>query len=349
MLISINNPIQSTIIFECILFAVLLLSARVKKFDHFFPISQSHELKGFAILLIVFSHIGYFLVTDHRFLFPLSIMAGVGVDLFLFLSGLGLTASALKKKLPIHHFYFKNLLKLFTPFWIALTAFLLLDFFTLQIGYPKLFIQRAFIGFFPSADLYRDLDSPLWYFTLILFYYLIFPIAFYKKQPWISAIAIYGASYFILRQNLALLSWVSPFYRLHIVAFPLGIIAGWVFYELHYKYKESFSNLYNKLKSKYQLMWEQKDCDGYLKTAAVIAAYVDQSLSSNTFYNPAHFPDRKVPTTLIAKNLMQAHQWGIKTFYYSLINKQGSKALPEDTPAPGPLAVIDFSESEDNI
>ena len=82
---------------------------------------------------------------------------------------------------------------------------------------------------------------------------------------------------------------------------------------------------YNRLKNKYQLMWEQRDCDGYLKTAAVIAAYVDQSISTNTFYNPAHFPDRKVPTTLIAKNLMQAHMWGIKTFYYSLINKQGAK------------------------
>jgi ribonucleoside-diphosphate reductase alpha chain len=82
---------------------------------------------------------------------------------------------------------------------------------------------------------------------------------------------------------------------------------------------------YNRLKNKYQLMWEQKDCDGYLKTAAVLAAYVDQSISTNTFYNPAHFSERKVPTTLIAKNLMQAHMWGLKTFYYSLINKQGSK------------------------
>jgi ribonucleoside-diphosphate reductase alpha chain len=86
---------------------------------------------------------------------------------------------------------------------------------------------------------------------------------------------------------------------------------------------------YNKLKSKYQLMWEQRDCDAYLKTAAVLAAYVDQSISTNTFYNPAHFPDRKVPTTLIAKNLMQAHAWGIKTFYYSLINKAGAKAQDE--------------------
>jgi ribonucleoside-diphosphate reductase alpha chain len=89
---------------------------------------------------------------------------------------------------------------------------------------------------------------------------------------------------------------------------------------------------YNRLKNKYQLMWEQKDCDGYLKTAAVLAVYVDQSISTNTFYNPAHWADRRVPTTLIAKNLMQAHLWGLKTFYYSLINKAGSKASAEPTP-----------------
>lgn len=86
---------------------------------------------------------------------------------------------------------------------------------------------------------------------------------------------------------------------------------------------------YHRLKNKYQLMWEQTDCTGYLKTAAVIAAFVDQAISVNTFYNPAHFSDRKVPTTLIAKNLMQAHLWGIKTFYYSLINKKGAKASVE--------------------
>jgi ribonucleoside-diphosphate reductase alpha chain len=103
---------------------------------------------------------------------------------------------------------------------------------------------------------------------------------------------------------------------------------------------------YHRLKNKYQLMWEQKDCDGYLKTAAVLAAYVDQSISTNTFYNPAHFADRKVPTTLIAKNLMQAHIWGLKTFYYSLINKAGSKAVAEEAPAMG-LAPINFDDEAD--
>jgi ribonucleoside-diphosphate reductase alpha chain len=103
---------------------------------------------------------------------------------------------------------------------------------------------------------------------------------------------------------------------------------------------------YHKLKNKYQMMWAQKDCDGYLKTAAVLAAYVDQSISTNTFYNPAHFADRKVPTTLIAKNLMQAHYWGLKTFYYSLINKAGSKMKAEDEVAT-PLEAIDFDDQED--
>jgi ribonucleoside-diphosphate reductase alpha chain len=99
---------------------------------------------------------------------------------------------------------------------------------------------------------------------------------------------------------------------------------------------------YQKLKNKYQLMWEQTDCVGYLMTSAVLAAYMDQSISTDTFYNPAHFPDRKVPTTLIAKNLMLAHKWGIKTLYYSLINKKGSKEDEDEAP----LEEIDFFEDD---
>jgi len=102
---------------------------------------------------------------------------------------------------------------------------------------------------------------------------------------------------------------------------------------------------YHKLKNKYQLMWDQKDCIGYIKTAAVLAAYTDQSISTNTFYNPAHFLDRKVPTTLIAKNLMLAHYWGLKTFYYSLINKAGSKAAADE--APTMLEPVNFDDEED--
>lgn len=90
---------------------------------------------------------------------------------------------------------------------------------------------------------------------------------------------------------------------------------------------------YKRLKNKYQLLWDQTDCIGYLKTAAVLQAFVDQSISTNTFYNPAHFPDGKVPVTLIIKNLMLFFKWGGKTQYYSLMNKVGSKNQVEDAPA----------------
>ncbi len=102
---------------------------------------------------------------------------------------------------------------------------------------------------------------------------------------------------------------------------------------------------FHKLKNKYELMWDQKDCVGYIKTAAVLAAYVDQSISTNTFYNPAHFADRKVPTTLIARNLMQAQLWGLKTFYYSLINKAGSR-MQEEQPKINGHHEIEFNGYE---
>ncbi len=88
---------------------------------------------------------------------------------------------------------------------------------------------------------------------------------------------------------------------------------------------------YKRLRNRYQLMWDQTDCVDYLKTAAVLAAYIDQSLSTNTFYNPAFFKDGKVPGTLVAKNLMLAYKWGIKTIYYSLINKVGAKVSITNT------------------
>lgn len=228
MTISIINSVQSTWIFTLILSIAILISAKFKKDKEVFGITTTQELKGFAILAIVFAHIGYFLVNDNRFLYPLSTISGVGVDLFLFLSGMGLVLSSIKKNLTPVQFYKHRLLKLFIPFWIVLIVFLLLDFFVLKIGYSWQFITKAFFGIFQTADLYHDIDSPLWYFTLILFYYLLFPLLFSKKKPWMSAIFVYLISYAILSLNLGILSGVQYFYQLHTMAFPLGMIFAWL-------------------------------------------------------------------------------------------------------------------------
>jgi len=104
---------------------------------------------------------------------------------------------------------------------------------------------------------------------------------------------------------------------------------------------------YKRLKNRYQLMWDQKDCIEYLKTACVLAVYVDQSISTNTFYNPAYFTEGKVPGTLIAKNLMLAYKWGLKTVYYSLINKVGSKVALEETNNIIPFIKQDIADDDE--
>lgn len=87
---------------------------------------------------------------------------------------------------------------------------------------------------------------------------------------------------------------------------------------------------YRRLKKRYQLLWDQSDCIGYLKTVAVLQAYVDQGISADTFYSPSHFEEGKIPATLIAKNLMLFHHWGGKSLYYDLRSKEGIKDLLQD-------------------
>ena len=79
---------------------------------------------------------------------------------------------------------------------------------------------------------------------------------------------------------------------------------------------------YKKLKKHYQLLWAQPDCVEYLKTVAVLQAYVDQGISTDTFYSPRHFKDGKIDINVVARNHMLAHHWGLKSFYYHLVEKQ---------------------------
>jgi ribonucleoside-diphosphate reductase alpha chain len=84
---------------------------------------------------------------------------------------------------------------------------------------------------------------------------------------------------------------------------------------------------YRKLKNFYQRLWDQPDCLPYLMTVAVMQAYTDQGISADTYYSPKFFPERKIPVTLVAKNLMLCHYWGFKSHYYHLVDKQ---ALMDD-------------------
>ena len=245
MIVLITNPVWQTYIFSTILFLALLLSLRRRKDQDFFPISVSQELKGLAILTIVFAHVGYELVSDSRFLSPLSTMAGVGVNLFLMLSGYGLIISSLKKPSSVWQFYKRRLAKLYVPFWICLITFFTLDFFWLHLNYGLVYMIQAFFGIFSRANLYLDVNAPFWYFTWIVIYYLIFPWLLIRKAPWLTAILIYLATLAIILWPPYFLSNVFYLYRVHLMAFPLGILLGWFFNDSApwLKIKEFFSRI----------------------------------------------------------------------------------------------------------
>ncbi len=248
MLVSISNPVLSTLSFSGIFLILLILLIHPFKITQWFPKSLTTELKGVAILMIVFSHITYFLVNNHQFLYPLGIMAGVGVNLFLFLSGYGLTASQLAKNLTRWQFYKRRLAKLYVPFWLMIFTYLILDYFVLHISRTPLYIGQSILAIFTHADLYHDINAPLWYLTFILGYYLIYPWVFSKKRPWVSAIALYLAGYLLLKWNPSGLANVIYLYRVHILAFPLGVLlAGFLTRLKHIDIMEKWSHGWRSL------------------------------------------------------------------------------------------------------
>lgn len=215
--------------FVVIAFAILVLFTTLKQSTHsdVFPISVTNELKGLGILTVVFAHFAYMKVTNAEFLFPLSIIAGVGVDLFLFMSGFGLTVGMLKRPMKTVDFYKKRVIKIFIPFWIALIIMFIADAIFMDKTYSVGYIIKSMLGFFPTADGFGDVNSPFWYITWMIMFYLLYPLVFFKDKPWLSAIILAVIATIIGTFNIFDLgsNWL---HRLHTVAFSMGILLAWL-------------------------------------------------------------------------------------------------------------------------
>jgi len=74
---------------------------------------------------------------------------------------------------------------------------------------------------------------------------------------------------------------------------------------------------YAKLKNKYDLLWDQKSPEGYLKIMAVLQKYIDQGISVNTSYNPEHFEDEKIPMSVLLQHIIMFYKYGGKQLYYN--------------------------------
>jgi len=243
MPITITNVTESTTIVIIALIAAFLLGLRKTQHSDLFPIAVTQELKGFAILTVVFSHICYMLVRGNQFLYPLSIAAGVGVDLFLFMSGYGLTVGMLKKPLLALDFYKRRLIKVFIPFWLVIIALFVTDAGFLHIYYSLPYMLQSVLGWFPYANGYVDVNSPFWYITWMLMFYALFPLLFSAERPWLTAIILAVIANFIAFLDPLHLQadWL---HRLHTCAFSLGIVFAWLLRDS----KDQKNNLVEHLK-----------------------------------------------------------------------------------------------------
>lgn len=88
-----------------------------------------------------------------------------------------------------------------------------------------------------------------------------------------------------------------------------------------------------KLKNKYELLWDQPSPDGYIEIMAVLQKFIDQSISTNTSYNPKFYEDGKIPMSIMLQHLLKMYKYGIKTGYYFNTNDgAGEIDISELTP-----------------
>jgi len=88
-------------------------------------------------------------------------------------------------------------------------------------------------------------------------------------------------------------------------------------------------------KNKYDLLWDQKSPQGYLKIMAVLQKYIDQGISVNTSYNPEHYEDEKVPMSVLIQDLLMFYKYGGKQLYYNnTFDGQGEIDINKDDKLP---------------
>jgi len=147
------------------------------------------ELMGFAMLIVIMFHTGM----EHRYLMWSLVKCGnVGVDFFLFLSGVGLWYSWSKTP-DIKHFFSRRYLRVY-PTWLIIVPFFYIPNYLNGGGYSRNIIDLiANITF--NWSFWRIDDLTFWYVPALMMMYLFAPLymTLIRKHPmykWLPIAAI---------------------------------------------------------------------------------------------------------------------------------------------------------------
>ena len=158
-------------------------------------------LKVLGILLILLRHVGwYFQLPMEDLLSTLFLPMGeLGVHIFLFCSGYGLTYSALRSDDFVLSTYWKKRFIRIYPLYII--SLLLYTQFIYQIDLKNFIVHAVFLHSF-FLEMSHNPD-PLWYMGVLFQFYLVFPL-WYKIRPrspkifWGSVVVLFVVNFIVI-------------------------------------------------------------------------------------------------------------------------------------------------------
>jgi peptidoglycan/LPS O-acetylase OafA/YrhL len=212
------------------MFMLIALLTKHKTTTTFLDRTQTDQLKGIAILLVVLGHL-WVHVSSVR---AIPVLGDYAVTLFLILSGFGLTISQTTK--PVNSkSIIRRFQRIFFPYWLITIFILTADFFLLNKAYSITEVMMTFVGINLSKDI-KQIDYTRWYITLILINYIVY---FLFNRYFNKANALLGIYVFCLVFCILNITKVFPLGSIdQIVAFPIGCSIAF--------YYESLKHAFNK-------------------------------------------------------------------------------------------------------
>jgi len=213
------------------IFLIITLLTRHKVDSKLLDRTQTDQLKGIAILLVVLGHL-WVHVSSVR---ATPILGGYAVSLFFILSGFGLTISQSVKNKINSNYLLKRFRRVIIPYWLITAIILMADFLLLKKTYSFIELITTFAGFNLSRQL-QQIDYTRWYITLILIYYIVYFLfnRYLDKITALLSILIFSLVLCVLK--------ITNIFQLgafeQIISFPVGCLIAF--------YYKSILNFFDK-------------------------------------------------------------------------------------------------------
>lgn len=166
---------------------------------------KTQILKGLAISMVIIDHLGQ---VFH--IYALNLLGVIGVCIFLFISGYGLSCSY--KKNGRSRYFLKRILKVYIPYLVSIALFSIRSY---CIG--NTLTARSILGYMVLRDLPQ---GSFWYLQLLFYWYVVFYfLTFLFNNEKILVIALCIATI-----GITIYSGFNRLYVWQIASFPAGIV-----------------------------------------------------------------------------------------------------------------------------